>query len=264
LSGIDEFKNCIWMDQRPVGHTTRSDVATFTDVLTPIRHFFATLPEAKIKGMQPKNFSAYHRKGMCSHCWGFGYKKVEMHFLPSVKVPCPQCKGMRLNPLALSITYHGHNIGQILKMNVDEARKLFTAHPKISRMLDVILEVGLGYLHLGQEIQTLSGGETQRMKLVRELMKSTRGKCLYLFDEPTTGLHPQEIGRLLASISNLTSKGHTVVAIEHNLDFISAADHIIDLGPGAGSKGGTIIATGTPNEIMKAKKSITGKYLRQR
>ncbi|MBS0637306.1 MAG: excinuclease ABC subunit UvrA, partial [Verrucomicrobia bacterium] len=264
VSGIEECKNLVWMDQRPIGHTTRSDVATFTDVLTPIRHFFASLPEAKIKGMQPKNFSTYHRKGFCTHCWGFGYKKIEMHFLPSVKVPCPQCKGMRLNPLALSITYQGKNIGQILQLSVDEARELFTNHPKIARMLDVLKQVGLGYLPLGQEIQTLSGGETQRMKLVRELMKQPRGKCLYLFDEPTTGLHPREIGMLLDCVFSLTAKGHTVVAIEHNLDFISASDHIVDLGPGAGDEGGQILATGTVQEIMKSKKSITGKFLKNR
>ncbi len=264
LRGIEDIKQVVWMDQRPIGHTTRSDVATFTDVLTPIRHFFAQLPEAKIKGMQPKNFSAYHRKGACSHCWGFGYKKVEMSFLPSVKVPCPQCKGMRLNPLSLSITYQGKNIGQILQMNVDELRILFANHPKIIRMLDVCAEVGLGYLNLGQEMQTLSGGEIQRMKLTRELVKQPRGKCLYLFDEPTTGLHPQEIKLLLEIIRKLIAKGHTVISIEHNLDFISAADHIVDLGPGAGDEGGRVIAAGTPTEIMKSKASVTGKYLHKR
>ncbi len=261
LSGIKEFNQIIWMDQRPIGHTTRSDVATFTDVLTPIRHFYAQLPEAKIKGLQPKNFSAYHRKGMCTNCWGFGYKKVEMHFLPAVKIPCPVCHGMRLNSLALSITYAGKNIGDVLKMSVDEAALLFKNHPKTMRMLSKLQEVGLGYLQLGQEVQTLSGGEIQRMKLVRELIKKPRGKSLYLFDEPTTGLHPQEIERLITIIEGLTKQGHTVISIEHNLDFISAADHIIDLGPGAGDEGGKVIAQGRVDEIKKAKGSKTGKYL---
>ncbi len=263
ITGASEFKNVIYMDQRPIGHTTRSDVATFTDVLTPIRHFFATLPEAKAKGMQPKNFSAYHRKGMCTHCWGFGYKKIEMSFLPSVKVPCPQCKGMRLNPLALSISYHNKNVGEILQMNVEELATLFSFHPKIKRMLDVLIEVGLGYLNLGQEIQTLSGGETQRMKLTRELIKQPRGKSLYLFDEPTTGLHPQEIERLVNIIRALTAKGHTVIAIEHNLDFISSCDYIVDLGPGAGDEGGKVVAYGSPSELLKSKTSLTAKYLKQ-
>lgn len=264
ISGVGHFKQLIWMDQRPIGHTLRSDVATFIDVLTPIRHFFAQLPEAKTKGLQPKNFSAYHRKGMCTNCWGLGYKKVEMHFLPAVKVPCPQCQGLRLNPLSLSITYQGKNVGQILQMSVEEVRALFANHPKVCRLLDVMLQVGLGYLNLGQEIQTLSGGETQRMKLVRELAKKTKGHALYLFDEPTTGLHPQEVQRLIHIIYDLIGKGHTVIAIEHNLDFISCADHIIDLGPGAGSDGGKLLAEGSPQDIMKEKKSKTALYLKQR
>ncbi len=198
---------------------------------------------------------------MCTNCWGFGYKKVEMHFLPAVKIPCPVCHGMRLNALALSVTYGGINIGEILKMTVDEAAELFKNHPKTMRMLSKIQEVGLGYLQLGQEVQTLSGGEIQRMKLVRELIKKPRGNSLYLFDEPTTGLHPQEIERLISIIEGLTKQGHTVISIEHNLDFISQADHIIDLGPGAGDEGGAIIAQGSVDDIKKAKGSRTGKYL---
>lgn len=261
LSVDDPIKKIIWMDQRPIGQTLRSDVATFTDVLTPIRHFFAMLPDAKAKGMQPKNFSTYHRKGMCTNCWGLGYKKVEMHFLPAVKVDCPQCHGMRLNPLALSITYQGKSLGQILRLSVDEVRTLFANHPKIARILDVMIAVGLGYISLGQEIQTLSNGETQRMKLSRELAKRSPGHAIYLFDEPTTGLHPQEIQKLLTIVSELCAKGHTVIAIEHNLDFIKAANNIVDLGPGAGNEGGCIVAQGNVDTIKRSKKSKTAQYL---
>jgi excinuclease ABC subunit A len=261
IEGTSGFSKLIVLDQKPIGHTVRSDVATFTDVLTPLRHFFALLPEAKAKGLQPKNFSAYHRKGMCTHCWGLGYKRIEMHFMPAIKVACPKCNGLRLNPLSLSITYKGKNMGDLLKLSVDEVQALFESHPKVIRLLEVLSKVGLGYLSLGQEMQTLSSGETQRMKLARELSKRVMGKALYLFDEPTTGLHPQEIETVIQIIQDLVAKGHTVVAIEHNLDFIKAADHIIDLGPGAGSDGGKIVATGTVADIAKSKKSVTGKFL---
>lgn len=264
LHGMDGFSKLIVLDQRPIGQTLRSDVATFTDVLTPLRYFYALLPEAKAKGLQPKHFSTYHRKGMCSHCAGFGYKKIEMYFLPAAKVVCPKCHGLRLNPLSLSITYQGKNVGELLKLSVEEVRKLFENHPKVCRILNVLIEVGLGYLTLGQEMHTLSGGETQRMKLARELCKRTGGKALYLLDEPTTGLHPQEVSKIIEIIENIIAKGHTVVAIEHNLDFIASSDHIIDLGPGAGDEGGKLVAEGSLAEIVRCKQSVTGQFLKER
>ena len=263
LHGMEAISKLLVLDQKPISQTLRSDVATYTDVLTPLRHFYALLPEAKAKGMQPKNFSTYHRKGMCTHCWGLGYKKIEMYFLPAAKVACPKCNGYRLNPLSLSITYKGKNVGELLKLSVQEVREIFQNHPKVCRLLDVLIQVGLGYISLGQEMHTLSGGECQRMKLARELSKRTLGKALYLLDEPTTGLHPQEVHKIVEILDALVAKGHTVVAIEHNLDFIAASDHIIDLGPGAGDKGGTLVAQGSVQEIIKAKKSLTGGFLKR-
>lgn len=262
VSGMEHVSKLIVLDQRPIGHTLRSDIATFTDVLTPIRHFYALLPEAKMKGLQPKHFSAYHRKGMCSHCWGLGYKRIEMYFLPAAKIACPKCHGLRLNPLSLAISYNGKNVGQLLTLSIQEVRTLFEHHPKICRMLDVLIEVGLGYLCLGQEMHTLSTGETQRMKLARELCKRVSGHGLYLFDEPTTGLHPQEVQKIVEIIDRLVAKGHTVVAIEHNLDFIASSDYVIDLGPGAGSDGGEVVASGSVDSIKKSKKSLTGAFLK--
>lgn len=261
ISGIEHFDRMISIDQNPIGHTVRSDVCTYVDVLTRIREFFTSLPQARMKGLQPKHFSYNHRKGMCSSCWGLGYRKVYMHFLPAVKVVCEDCKGMRLNPVSLEILYAGKNLGQYLDSTVDEVRAVFENHPRIVRILDTLISVGLGYLKLGQEMASLSGGEAQRIKLSRELAKRSTGKTIYLLDEPTTGLHSDDTKKLLGVLHKLVDKGNTMVIIEHNTDIIKNADYIIDLGPEAGERGGNIIAEGTPEEIAKNSDSMTGKYL---
>lgn len=263
VTGIENIDKVISVDQNPVGHTARSDVCTYVDVLTRIREFYASLPLSKMKGLQPKNFSYNHRRGMCTACWGLGYKKVEMHFLPAVKVVCNECQGMRLNPVSLEVRYQGKNLGQWLDTTVDDARKAFENHPRITRILDTLIAVGLGYLKLGQEVVSLSGGEAQRIKLSRELAKRSTGKTLYLLDEPTTGLHSEDIKKLLAVLHKLVDKGNTMILIEHNMDLIKNVDWIIDLGPEAGEKGGRVVCAGTPEEVAKNKKSYTGAYLKR-
>lgn len=263
ITGIAHFDRLISIDQDPIGHTVRSDVCTYVDVLTRMREFLSSLPAARMRGLQPKNFSYNHRKGMCSSCWGLGYKRVQLHFLPSVQVVCEDCKGMRLNPVSLEVYYNGKNMGQYLDSTVDEARKAFEHHPRITRILDTLISVGLGYLKLGQEMASLSGGEAQRIKLSRELSKRSSGKTLYLLDEPTTGLHSDDIKKLLAVLHKLVDKGNTMVIIEHNLDMIKNADYLIDLGPEAGSKGGEILCSGTPEQVAQNKTSWTAKYLKK-
>lgn len=256
-----DIERLIAIDQNPIGQTSRSDVCTYVEVLGPIREFYARLPLAKIRGLQPKNFSYNHLKGMCTNCFGMGYKKVEMHFLPTLRILCDQCQGLRLNPVSLEITYHDKNLGQLLQCTVIEAREIFKDHPKICRILDTLIAVGLDYLNLGQEMATLSGGEAQRIKLSRELAKRSSGKTLYLMDEPTTGLHSEDIVKLLKILHKLVDKGNTIIMIEHNLEMIKNADFVLDLGPGPGDEGGKIIAKGTPEQIAKNPNSITGKYL---
>lgn len=263
VSGLDHFDKIISIDQDPIGHTVRSDVGTYVDVLARMREFFASLPHARMRGLQGKHFSYNHRRGMCTACWGLGYKKVEMHFLPAVKVTCEDCKGLRLNPVSLEVQYGGKNFGQYLDMTVDEARMAFQNHPRITRLLDTLIAVGLGYLKLGQEMASLSGGEAQRIKLSRELGKRSTGKTLYLLDEPTTGLHSDDIRKLLKVLHQLVDKGNTMIIIEHNMEMIKNADYIIDLGPDAGEKGGEIVVTGTPEEVARNKRSFTAKYLNQ-
>lgn len=261
VSGIENFDKLIVIDQNPLGHTSRSDVGTYVDIFTRLREFFASLPAAKIKGLQPKHFSYNHRRGMCTACWGMGYRKVEMHFLPPVRVVCEECKGLRLNPVSLEVTYSGKNLGQYLDSTVDEARVIFQNHPRITRILDTLISVGLGYLKIGQEITSLSGGEAQRIKLSRELAKRSTGKTLYLLDEPTTGLHSDDINKLLGVLHKLVDKGNTMVIIEHNLDVIKNADYVIDLGPDAGDKGGFLVCEGTPEQVAEHPASFTAKYL---
>ena len=262
ISGLSQFDKVIYIDQDPIGHTVRSDVGTYTDVLTRIRDFFASLPAARTKGLQPKHFSYNHRRGMCSACWGLGYRRIEMHFLPAVKVICDECQGMRLNPVSLEVIYKNKNFGQYLDTTVDEARIAFQDHPRITRILDTLIAVGLGYVKLGQETASLSGGEAQRIKLSRELAKRSTGQTLYLLDEPTTGLHSEDIQKLLPVLHRLVDKGNTMVMIEHQLDMIKNADYVIDLGPEAGEKGGHIVCTGTPEEVAQCKDSWTGQYLK--
>lgn len=261
ISGISNFDKLLSIDQNPIGLTARSDVGTYVDVLARMREFFASLPLARSKGLQGKHFSYNHRRGMCTGCWGMGYKRVEMHFLPPIRVVCEDCKGMRLNPTSLEIQYAGKNFGQYLDMTVEEARKVFENHPRIVRPLDTLISVGLGYLKLGQEMASLSGGEAQRIKLSRELAKRSTGRTLYLLDEPTTGLHSDDIKKLLAVLQKLVDKGNTMIIIEHNQDVIKNADHLIDLGPDAGEEGGQVLFTGSPKDIKKNRKSLTGKYL---
>lgn len=263
VEGISHFDKVLSIDQNPIGHTSRSDVGTYADVLGRMREFFAALPHSKVRGLQGKHFSYNHRRGMCTACWGMGYKKVEMHFLPPIRVVCEDCQGMRLNPVSLEVTYDGKNFGEYLQMTVDEVRKAFENHPRIVRPLDTLISVGLGYLKLGQEMASLSGGEAQRIKLSRELAKRSSGRTLYLLDEPTTGLHPDDIKKLLGVLQRLVDKGNTMVIIEHNLDMIKNADFIVELGPEAGDEGGKVVCTGTPEEVAKHKTSWTGVYLRR-
>ncbi len=261
VKGIEAFDRLISIDQNPIGHTVRSNVGTYADVLPKIREFFAALPAARMRGLQPKHFSFNHRRGMCTSCWGMGYKRIEMHFLPPVQVDCEDCQGLRLNPVSLEVTYSGLNFGQILNLTITEAKALFQNHPSIVRILDRLISVGLGYLKLGQETVTLSGGEAQRIKLSRELAKRSTGKTLYLLDEPTTGLHSEDIQLLLKVLHKLVDKGNTMVIIEHNQDVIKNADYLIDLGPEAGEQGGQLVFAGRPEEIVTHPTSYTGRYL---
>lgn len=261
VEGIAHFDRLISIDQNPLGHTIRSDVSTYVEVLGPIREFFSKLPLAQAKGLQPKHFSYNHLKGMCTSCFGLGFKRVEMHFLPPVRIVCEECQALRLNKVSLSVSYQGKNVGQLLQCTVEEARNHFQNHPKICRILDTLIAVGLGYLLLGQEIVNLSGGEAQRIKLSRELARRSTGKTLYLLDEPTTGLHSDDILKLLQVLHTLVNKGNTLIMVEHNLDMIKNADYVLDLGPEAGEEGGYLIASGTPEEVAKCPHSATGEYL---
>jgi excinuclease ABC subunit A len=261
VKGIENFDKVIYIDQNPIGLTSRSDVGTYVDLLSRVRDFFSTLPLARTKGLKGKNFSYNHRRGMCTACWGMGYRKVEMHFLPAVRVKCEECQGLRLNPVSLEVTYQGKNFGQFLNYTVDEAKIAFENHPRIVRILDTLISVGLGYLKIGQEMASLSGGEAQRIKLSRELAKRSSGKTIYLLDEPTTGLHSDDIDKLLNVLNKLVDKGNTVLVIEHNSDVIRNADYVIDLGPDAGDEGGQVVFTGTPENLAKSAQSLTGKFL---
>jgi excinuclease ABC subunit A len=261
ISGYANLEKVIDFDQSPIGQTIRADVSTYIDLLTPLRYFYASLPEAKTRGLQPKHFSYNHRKGMCNKCFGLGYRIVDLQFLPSVNMTCDSCQGDRLNQLSLAVHYRGKNLGQLLRLTVAEAIPFLPEHPKIKRLLENLSKVGLSYLQLGQALNSLSGGEAQRLRLARELAKRSRGKICYLFDEPTIGLHSEDIQMLLPIFHGLVQKGHTLIMIEHNLDVIKNAGYIIDLGPGAGPSGGEVIAVGTPEEIAQNKQSSTGKYL---
>ena len=263
IDGFSAFDRVISIDQNPVGHTIRSTVGTYVELLPRMRTFFASLPLARSHGLAGKHFSYNHRAGMCTHCWGLGFKRVEMHFLPPVQVLCDECQGLRLNPVSLEVTYKGKNFGQHMESTIDEARATFADHPSIKRLLDTLIAVGLGYLKIGQEVATLSGGEAQRIKLSRELAKHSTGKTLYLLDEPTTGLHNDDIEKLMAILYRLVDKGNTIVLIEHNLDVIAAADHIIDLGPDAGDQGGSVIFSGSVEKLKQCTHSITGRYLKK-
>ena len=263
IEGLDGLEKVINIDQTPIGRTPRSNPATYTGVFTPIRDLFAGLKEAKIRGFSKRRFSFNLQGGRCEACKGDGIIKIEMHFLPDVYVPCDVCGGMRYNQETLKVKYKDKSIFDVLDMSVDEAKVFFENIPTIKRILDTISDVGLGYIRLGQPSTQLSGGEAQRIKLASELAKKSTGRTLYILDEPTTGLHFADVDKLIAVLERLTDTGNTVVVIEHNLDVIKRADHIIDLGPDGGSNGGEIVATGTPLEVSKVKKSYTGHYLQQ-
>lgn len=263
FSGMDNFDKVVDIDQSPIGRTPRSNPATYTGLFTPIRELFAATQEARSRGYKPGRFSFNVKGGRCEACEGDGLIKVEMHFLPDVYVKCDVCKGQRYNRETLDVRYKGKNIHEVLSMTVEDAREFFDAVPVIARKLQTLMEVGLSYITLGQNATTLSGGEAQRVKLSRELSKRDTGKTLYILDEPTTGLHFSDIQQLLIVLHRLRDRGNTVVVIEHNLDVIKTADWIIDLGPEGGDGGGEIIATGTPEEVAKVKKSYTGQFLKK-
>ena len=251
------------ISQNPIGRTPRSNPATYTGVFDDIRTLFTTTKEAKMYGFEKNRFSFNVKGGRCEACRGDGVKKIEMHFLPDVYVPCEVCHGTRYNQETLNIKYKGKNIAEVLDMRVSEALKFFENVPKISHKLQVLEDVGLGYIKLGQSAPTLSGGEAERVKLAKELQRKATGKTLFVLDEPTTGLHTDDIKRLLAILQKIVDNKDTVVVIEHNLDVIKVSDYIIDLGPEGGDEGGNIVATGTPEEIAKEKSSYTGQFLKK-
>lgn len=264
ISGIEHLDRLIDIDQSPIGRTPRSNPATYTGVFDDIRDLFAQTNEAKIRGYKKGRFSFNVKGGRCEACSGDGIIKIEMHFLPDVFVPCEVCHGHRYNSETLEVHYKEKNIAQVLDMTVNDAVEFFKHIPKIERKLRTIQDVGLGYVTLGQPATTLSGGEAQRMKLASELHKRSTGKSLYILDEPTTGLHTEDIAQLLKVLARFVDDGNTVLVIEHNLDVIKTADHIIDMGPEGGVGGGTVVATGTPEEVAENPASFTGQYLKMK
>jgi excinuclease ABC subunit A len=263
IEGMDLIDKVIVIDQSPIGRTPRSNPATYTGAFAPIRDLFSRLPDAKVRGYKPGRFSFNVKGGRCEACMGDGIKKIEMHFLPDIYVQCEVCKGRRFNEQTLDVKYKGRSIADTLEMSVEEALELFTNIPTVRNKLKTLHEVGLGYIRLGQSATTLSGGEAQRIKLATELSKSSTGRTFYILDEPTTGLHFADVDKLLSVLHALVNQGNTVLVIEHNLDVIKTADHIIDLGPEGGDGGGQIVASGTPEEIVRNKRSYTGQYLQE-
>mgnify|MGYP004453526337 FL=1 len=263
IKGLDNVDKVVQISQAPIGRTPRSNPATYTGVFDDIRDIFSETKEAKIRGYDKGRFSFNVKGGRCEACWGDGVKKIEMHFLPDVYVPCEVCNGTRYNSETLEIKYKDKNIYDVLNLRVDEAMEFFENHPKVLNKLKVLHDVGLGYVRLGQSAPTLSGGEAARVKLAKELQKKPTGKTVFILDEPTTGLHQDDIKKLLVILEKIVDNGDTVIIIEHNLDVIKVADYIIDLGPEGGNKGGTVVTTGTPEEVVNNPNSYTGKYLKQ-
>jgi len=261
LDGLDRIDKVIDIDQSPIGRTPRSNPATYTGLFTPIRQLFAELPESKIRGYAPGRFSFNVKGGRCEACAGDGLVKIEMHFLPDVYVPCEVCRGRRYNRETLEVLYKGRSIADVLDMTVAEAVEFFHAVPGIRRKLETLADVGLGYIHLGQAATTLSGGEAQRVKLATELAKRDTGSTLYILDEPTTGLHFEDVRMLLEVLHRLVDRGNTVLVIEHNMDVIKTADWVIDLGPEGGQAGGQLVAAGTPEAVAANPLSHTGRFL---
>jgi excinuclease ABC subunit A len=263
IQGLKNLDKVITVDQSPIGRTPRSNPATYTGVFADIRELFASTPEAKIRGYKAGRFSFNVKGGRCELCRGDGIIKIEMHFLPDVYVTCEECKGRRYNREALEIHYKGKNISDVLDMTVEEAVTFFENIPSIRRKFETLNNVGLGYIHLGQSATTFSGGEAQRIKLATELARRSTGRTLYILDEPTTGLHFEDVNRLLGVLNALVDTGNTVLVIEHNLDVIKSSDWLVDMGPEGGSGGGLVIATGTPEQVAKEKRSHTGAYLKR-
>ena len=263
IEGLEHLDKVVGIDQSPIGRTPRSNPATYTGLFTPIRELFAQTQESRARGYKPGRFSFNVKGGRCEACQGDGVIKVEMHFLPDIYVSCDVCQGKRYNRETLDIRYKAKNIHDVLDMTVEVAREFFDAVPMLSRKLQTLMDVGLSYVRLGQSATTLSGGEAQRVKLSRELSKRDTGKTLYILDEPTTGLHFQDIQQLLDVLHRLRDQGNTVIVIEHNLDVIKTADWIIELGPEGGSGGGKVVAVGTPETLAKHKRSHTAKFLQR-
>ncbi|MBR0113661.1 MAG: ATP-binding cassette domain-containing protein, partial [Firmicutes bacterium] len=263
VEGVENIDKIIDIDQSPIGRTPRSNPATYTGVFTPIRQLFAETPDAKMRGFDAGRFSFNVKGGRCEACSGDGIIKIEMNFLPDVYVPCEVCHGRRYNRETLEVKYKGKNIYDVLDMSVDEALDFFANIPSINRYMKTLHEVGLGYIKLGQPSTQLSGGEAQRIKLATELSKKSTGRTLYILDEPTTGLHFADVDKLIDVLQKLVDAGNSVIVIEHNLDVIKCADHIIDLGPDGGARGGTVIAQGTPEEVAETPGSYTGQYLKE-
>jgi excinuclease ABC subunit A len=262
VSGLDQVDKVVGVDQSPIGRTPRSNPATYTGVFDNVRKLFAETTEAKVRGYGPGRFSFNVKGGRCEACAGDGTIKIEMNFLPDVYVPCEVCKGARYNRETLEVHYKGRTIAEILDMPIEEAEQFFAAIPAIHRHLKTLVDVGLGYVRLGQPAPTLSGGEAQRVKLASELQKRSTGRTVYVLDEPTTGLHFEDIRKLLAVLHSLVDKGNTVIVIEHNLDVIKTADWLIEMGPEGGHKGGTVVGIGTPEEVAHVEASATGDFLR--
>jgi len=261
VGGIEHIKRLIRVDQKPIGRTPRSNLATYTGLFDRVREVFAATPDARRKRYHAGRFSFNVAKGRCSHCEGEGFVMIELLFMPSVYKPCPTCHGTRFNAQTLAVRYREKSIADVLEMTVDSAEAFFADVPHVARALAVLGEVGLGYLRLGQPATELSGGEAQRIKLATELQRAGRGNSLYVLDEPTTGLHPADVEKLLAQLTRLVEAGNTVIVVEHDMQLVAASDWVIDMGPGAGGDGGRIVAAGAPRVLAKSAMSRTAKYL---
>jgi len=262
LEGAEAIDKVVAIDQSPIGRTPRSNPATYAGAFTFIRDLFSLVPEARARGYKPGRFSFNVKGGRCEACQGDGVRAIRMHFLPDVYVRCEACRGRRYNRETLEVLYQGRSIADVLDLTVDEALPVLRAHPRLFRILSTLVDVGLGYIRLGQSAATLSGGEAQRVKLARELARRETGRTLYILDEPTTGLHLDDVSKLLHVLARLVEAGNTVVVIEHNLEVVKTADHVIDLGPEAGPAGGRLVAQGTPERVARSRRSHTGRFLR--